>query len=609
MLPPLQPIDPNIRRTRGGRVEKQKPGPKPKSLYELPPRAYKERVRPKVHRKKPLRAEVLHFLVFHRVYDPQAEFAHSRAVVEGHYRAPYFREAQAFFKIPLQTIANWWAKREDFGLSEHRSWSPRWPQLDETLFGDFLASRQAGKIVITSWFRSQAQSIFKVQNPACENLFTFSSGWWNGFQKLSNIVTRIITKQATHRPGDYLKIVLNFLCFIKRVSQGPKPPSPFPELLNVQPRLETYCIVNLDETPVPFKFLDGRTWDICGVKTVAGRADRSGWNKRQSTLILYIFADGLFRNIIEGQTIQQTLRLKPKLIFKGSSTGKLWDQEHDDYAPDVTVEFNPTAYNNEELFLKWINEEYLPSLPEGKDNLLVYDVAAFHKTEDIKAALRTKRVTTAMIPPGLTSLLQPLDTAINGPFKRWLRDEADIYTQKREDEGKFEWTVREKRIMTAWIVSAAMKTLEKKADLVAKSFRDCGISITPDGLEDFKIRIKDIPSDQIDFSGWENAEEVIIREEELVPASQDQDEIIVAGDDDDTELQLCLLKVKELQHLLSTAGLPRSGNKKTLLERLCRHLKEKTNDSYGKIEDSITVAAPMMLIGDSGEEDDPALDI
>jgi hypothetical protein len=172
---------------------------------------------------------------------------------------------------------------------------------------------------------------------------------------------------------------------------------------------------------------------------VAGKADRSGWNKRQSTLILYIFADGLFRNLLEGQKPEeqplQPLRLKPKLIFKGSSTGKLWEQEHDDYAPDITVEFNPTAYNNEELFLKWIKEEYLPSLPQGKDNLLVYDVAAFHKTEEIMAALKTKRVTTAMIPPGLTSLLQPLDTAINGPFKQWLRDEADLYTQKCEDEG------------------------------------------------------------------------------------------------------------------------------------------------------------------------------
>jgi hypothetical protein len=150
-----------------------------------------------------------------------------------------------------------------------------------------------------------------------------------------------------------------------------------------------------------------------------------------------------------------------------------------------------------------------------------------------------------------------------------------------------------------------METLEKKADLVAKSFKDCGISITPDGLEDFKIHIKDIPRDEIDLSGWENAEEVIFKKEELVPASQDLDELIVAGDDDDPELRLCLLKVKELQHLLATAGLPTSGNKKTLLERLCRHLREKIDDSEDKIEDSITVVP----IDDSGEEDDPDLDV
>jgi hypothetical protein len=334
-------------------------------------------------------------------------------------------------------------------LSEHRSWSPRWPKLEERLFGDFLSQRKAGKIVTTSWFRTQARSIFEEQNPGTENLFTFSNGWWNGFKKRCNIVCRRITKQATQRPEDSLKIVLNFLRFIKRVSQGSKPLSPFPELLNMQARFETCCIVNLDETPVPFQFLDGQTWDLCGVKTVSGKADRSGWNKRQSTLILYIFADGLFRDPVDNQNGRELpLRLKPKLIFKGSSTGKLWEQEHKEYAPDVTVEFNPTAYNNEELFLKWIKEEYLPSLSEGKDNLLVYDVAAFHKTDEVKAAFKEKRVTTAMIPPGLTSSLQPLDTAINGPFKRWLRDEADLYTQKREDEGKTEWTVREKRIMT-----------------------------------------------------------------------------------------------------------------------------------------------------------------
>ncbi|KFA70561.1 hypothetical protein S40285_08901, partial [Stachybotrys chlorohalonatus IBT 40285] len=519
-----------------GELRRRSPAPS-QHLYELTPRAYKEHIRPKAHRRKSLRVEDLHFSVFHRIFDPSIPLETRSVIVKGDYRSLYLFEAAAFLKMIQKTICH------------------------ETE----IQRPYSGPTAREQWFRSQAQSIFKLQNPACEKLFTFLNGWRNGFKKRSNIVTRRITKQATHHPEDYLKIVLNFLRFIKRVSQSPKPPSPFPELLNTQPRFKPCCIVNLDEMPVPFQFLDGQTWDICGVGTVAGRADRSGWNKRQSTLILFIFADGLFRNIIEGQTIPQPLCLKPKFVFEVSSIGKLWEQEHNDYKPGVTVEFNPTAYNNEELFLKWINKEYLPSLPKGKDNLLVYDVAAFHKTKDVKAALRIKRVTIAMIPPGLTSLLQPLDTAINGPFKCWLRDEADLYTQKREDEGEPEWTVQEKRVMTTWIVSAAMETLETRTDLIVKSFKDCDVSIAPDGLEDFKIHIKDIPNDQVDFSGWENTKEVIIKEEELVPASQDQDEIIVAGDDDDLELQLSLLKVKELQHLLSTTGLPQSGNKKPCL--------------------------------------------
>ncbi|KAG6032300.1 hypothetical protein E4U19_007577 [Claviceps sp. Clav32 group G5] len=51
------------------------------------------------------------------------------------------------------------------------------------------------------------------------------------------------------------------------------------------------------------------------------------------------------------------------------------------------------------------------------------DVVAFHKTPAIKAKLRELGVITAMIPPGCTSLSQPLDTAINKPAKG-MRSEA-----------------------------------------------------------------------------------------------------------------------------------------------------------------------------------------
>jgi len=91
--------------------------------------------------------------------------------------------------------------------------------------------------------------------------------------------------------------------------------------------------------------------------------ERSGWDKRQATLILYISADG-------------KQRFKPKIIFHGASgpAGRIYCQESSSYSPDVTVEFNPTAYNNEELLGKWISEELGPIVKDTQDFLLVMDV-------------------------------------------------------------------------------------------------------------------------------------------------------------------------------------------------------------------------------------------
>jgi hypothetical protein len=50
-------------------------------------------------------------------------------------------------------------------------------------------------------------------------------------------------------------------------------------------------ILNVDETPLPFEFLSGYTYDWKGLTTVAGKSDRSTWDKRQATIILHIMAN------------------------------------------------------------------------------------------------------------------------------------------------------------------------------------------------------------------------------------------------------------------------------------------------------------------------------
>jgi hypothetical protein len=88
------------------------------------------------------------------------------------------------------------------------------------------------------------------------------------------------------------------------------------------------------------------------------------------------------------------------------------------YDPGVTVEFNDTAYNNGELFNKWIDEELATAIVG--DSLLVMDYAAFYKTELVLEKLWGYRILPVLIPRGYTSILQPLDVSINKPFKEWL---------------------------------------------------------------------------------------------------------------------------------------------------------------------------------------------
>jgi DDE superfamily endonuclease len=177
--------------------------------------------------------------------------------------------------------------------------------------------------------------------------------------------------------------------------------------------------MNFDETPIPFEYIDSKTYNIQGAKTVTAKTDRSGWDKRQATLILYIFADGV-------------PRLRLKLIFHGKATdegGKIEERESHLYHKDVTVHFNSTAYNNEELTMQWIDSELLLGLkPAGYNEvLLALDAVAFHKTLAILQKLRDNHIITALVPLGCTGLLQPLDIAVNKPFKELLREQIELY--------------------------------------------------------------------------------------------------------------------------------------------------------------------------------------
>jgi len=125
--------------------------------------------------------------------------------------------------------------------------------------------------------------------------FRFSNGWFRNFLQRNRISLRL-TRKAQRLPEEYRLLILNWICFNRRNSQTK--PEPFLDLIqspNPYGKFLLSNVSNLDKTPLPFEYLSGRTYNTTGVNTIWVKETRSGWDKRQTTLIFCIFADGINR--------------------------------------------------------------------------------------------------------------------------------------------------------------------------------------------------------------------------------------------------------------------------------------------------------------------------
>jgi hypothetical protein len=197
------------------------------------------------------------------------------------------------------------------------------------------------------------------------------------------------------------------------------------------------------------------------------------------------------------------------------------------------------------------------------------DAVSFYKTEAILDFIRSFEapMTTALIPSGIISLVQPLDTAFNGPFKQLLQEEADIYVCELVDTGKMPdpWILKNRREMATVIVGRAWERLQKDPDLIKRAFLHYGISIHPDGTENHLINIKKVDNSSINPNEWRSSSEY--RSYEVVSEDFDYMTALISAAEE-LKPSTKTVTLKQLQEECVHRGLAKSGTKPELLAKL-----------------------------------------
>ena len=151
----------------------------------------------------------------------------------------------------------------------------------------------------------------------------------------------------------------------------------------------------------------------------------------------------------------------------------------------------------------------MPWNPHDERSLLVWDSFRAHLTESVKADLQRYKIDVAVIPGGLTPVLQPLDKCLNKPFKDNMRRKYLNWMMT----GPFEYTPAGKKkaplknLVLRWVKQSWEEIPE---EMVRRSFKTCGISNALNGTEDDAIyddKMPEVPDDDMEDEFETDSEE------------------------------------------------------------------------------------------------------
>jgi len=193
---------------------------------------------------------------------------------------------------------------------------------------------------------------------------------------------------------------------------------------------------------------------------------------------------------------------------------------------------------NENLFTQFILKFLVP-LFGPQCALFIFDRYRAHLTSQVIQTCRNNQITHSLIPAGTTSLTQPLDVAMNKPFKGLIKEFTEEIREKKESVKDMErWSVSQHWIVTTKAVRRAWEEWSKpelgghsRRKIVIQSFRDTSISLPVDGSCDQELKIKGFAPGELKVGDWARSEDEIgygvseIANSELLPADTSNDSI------------------------------------------------------------------------------------
>lgn len=327
------------------------------------------------------------------------------------------------------------------------------PELEVELNEWILSQRQDGYIITRDSIRLRAIQLKKTdkyKNSPGMATFLASAGWCSRFMERHSLTLRQRTKIAQKLPAVLEEKVDSFHRFVIKHRK--------------QYGYELSQIGNMDETPMTFDLPPNRTVNSAGAKTILIKT--TGHEKTRFTVVLACMANGT--------------KLKPVVIFKRKTLPKGLK-----FVSGVIVQAHPKGWMDEAGTQQWLHQVWntRPGAMMSKRSMLVWDMFRAHITENCKKTARNLRTDLAVIPGGLTSVLQPLDVCLNKPFKDRLRKMwIDWMTSGSATLTKGGNLMKpDITVVVAWVKEAWESIPE---EMVRKSFLKCGISNAMDGSQD-----------------------------------------------------------------------------------------------------------------------------